>query len=833
MSGSLDDALELAGAGDFAAALAVLEPELATQPSGDVCYLAARLWMQSGDLPIALHWVTEARSAFESEGNALQAIRTDLGRINILDDLTRHDDAIEVGRRLQSELAERASDLGSSDVEQFRWMQAAAAENLGASLGLTGRHAAAVRSLRLAEDLYGSVGSMHDQARVIANLGIEKLETGRPDEAILLLEQAMAGFSERATDVPNESHEPADPSLVHRCQIHLGRAHALAGHYGQAMAILDHAGLSTNDMTDIDALRSLLVQNEIRCSLNLWPDVLVAADSIDDRLRERGLLRETATNDWHRARGLAGLGRFDAAIEAHRSSIDAFDELGLPTCSARVRVDLAILLEPADAVRELDQASHAFRNAAELRGVADAALVRADLEEDPADRRNFVEVAGQAGAADFHETAWRLDWHRALQAESSSDQDEAIACLHRSIASLEHLRSDLETDRQRAPFMVGRRKPLELLVASHLNRGEIEQAFDASLHHRAWTFREDGDEPTNRPPSNTVLYQIVGQRILAFVTKDAGPELLDLGECAGEVDELLVRLDAEWRHVSEPRLRVHLPALRAATDDILHGLYLRLFAPVEPHLSGAPVTIVPTGRLAMVPFHALHDGFDYLIDRQQISLALRPMDEVHRGSAPSTLVIGVADRLAPAIATEAERIAEITNGRLLTGADASADEIRAAVSNFDVIHLACHSSFEPTNPWLSSIQLGDRRVRAAELAEWDLSGQTVVLASCSSGRQRNLGEDELLGLPRALLSAGAAEVVMSLWPVDDNSAVGLNTHLHSRLAIDTTGAALRSAQLAAKSLLPHPYLWAAPTLCRGTATPTPSHQMSSHRRSST
>lgn len=808
----LDRADELARAGRFGDALELLGPELTPTGDGSTLYFAGRLAMQAGDLDRALDLVVWARSSFEAGGDRFSALRTDLGRINVLDDLARHGDAIATANRLLDELDQ----LGPQDADpdQSDWLRAAAAENLGASLGLTGRHDAAARSLHRAERLYAAAGSNHDRARVMANLGIEKLETGRPMDAISDLEEAQSLFADAG-----DADHPPDPFLVHRCSIHLARAHAVGGHYGQALSILDQADAIAAGMTDIDALRARLARNEIQCTLNLWAEVVCESEDIEPELRSRGLRRETALNRWHRGQALTGLGRVAEALDAYRGSISLFDVLELPTCAARVRVDMAGIIDPAEASHELDVAIAAFDIAGERRGVADAALARADLVNEPEIRRTFVDTALAAGGLDFVETAWRLEWHRARTADEESRQREAISHLRQAIGSLEELRADLDTDHQRAPFMVGRRQPLETLVDRLLDSGDVDGALEASLHQRSWTFRHADSETTLA--ENTVLYQILGDRLLAFVSTADGPIVVELGQRSSAVDELLVRLDAEWRHVGEPRLRVHLPAMRQATDELLHSLYLSLLAPVERHLSDRPVTIIPTGRLAMVPFHALHDGVGYVIDRRETSLALRPTSEERAVGKRSTLVVGVPDRHAPSIADEAEQVAEIAAGRLLLGAEATASEVHEAIGHADIVHLACHSVFEPTNPWLSSVRFADRQVRAAELADWDFSDRTVVLSSCSSGRQGNLGEDELLGLPRALLSAGAAEVVMSLWPVDDTAAVGLNTHLHSKLSTTATSGALRSAQLAAKQIQPHPYLWAAPTLSRGRTTPTP------------
>ena len=71
----------------------------------------------------------------------------------------------------------------------------------------------------------------------------------------------------------------------------------------------------------------------------------------------------------------------------------------------------------------------------------------------------------------------------------------------------------------------------------------------------------------------------------------------------------------------------------------------------------------------------------------------------------------------------------------------------------------------------------------------------VTLSGCQTGRSVVGGGDELLGLTRALLSAGAASLVLSLWAVEDASTARLMEAFYAHLAAGCTkGEALRQAQ---------------------------------------
>jgi CHAT domain-containing protein len=68
----------------------------------------------------------------------------------------------------------------------------------------------------------------------------------------------------------------------------------------------------------------------------------------------------------------------------------------------------------------------------------------------------------------------------------------------------------------------------------------------------------------------------------------------------------------------------------------------------------------------------------------------------------------------------------------------------------------------------------------------------------------------MVGLVRAFMVAGAARVVASLWPVDDEITTLFMAHFYRSLSRGTPPAAsVRFAQIEVMRLHPHPFHWAA------------------------
>jgi hypothetical protein len=82
------------------------------------------------------------------------------------------------------------------------------------------------------------------------------------------------------------------------------------------------------------------------------------------------------------------------------------------------------------------------------------------------------------------------------------------------------------------------------------------------------------------------------------------------------------------------------------------------------------------------------------------------------------------------------------------------------------------------------------------------------MSACETGLGKLRGGDELTGLTRTLLTAGADTVVSSLWQVSDESTSMVMQEFYRRLHDGLApAAALRDASLAVRAKYPHPFYW--------------------------
>jgi CHAT domain-containing protein len=150
-----------------------------------------------------------------------------------------------------------------------------------------------------------------------------------------------------------------------------------------------------------------------------------------------------------------------------------------------------------------------------------------------------------------------------------------------------------------------------------------------------------------------------------------------------------------------------------------------------------------------------------------------------------------------------------TGATLLLGCNATYEQLRRAAPRTRLLHIASHGYFRADNPRLSGIHLGDFHVSAHDLAQLQLSADLVALSGCATGLNAVSGADELIGLERALLSAGARSLLLSLWDVHDESAAEFMKCFYAHFQ-NGSGASqsVRRAALEIKRRYPHPYYWA-------------------------
>ncbi|HEV2522461.1 MAG TPA: CHAT domain-containing protein [Candidatus Acidoferrales bacterium] len=319
------------------------------------------------------------------------------------------------------------------------------------------------------------------------------------------------------------------------------------------------------------------------------------------------------------------------------------------------------------------------------------------------------------------------------------------------------------------------------------------------------------------PPETTLLeYFTVGDRVIACLVGKESLEMVGV-TLLSRVVQLIRMLQFQ---ISKFRLgRKYVQSLGApllqAMRSHLQQLFGELIAPIRARLKGRHLVIVPHGPLHYVPFQALHDGTSDLIDSFTISYApsatlfsLCQEKPSHPGGG--SLVLGAPDEYAPAILDEVRSVSQVLPGaNLFVGAEANLDILKSHGPRSRFIHIATHGEFRQDNPAFSSIRLGDARLNLYDLYQLQLPAELVTLSGCATGMNAVAAGDELLGLVRGLLYAGAHTLMLTLWDVHDQTTTEFMTAFYRNLnAGQAKPAALQQAMIEIRDRHPHPYYWA-------------------------
>jgi len=144
---------------------------------------------------------------------------------------------------------------------------------------------------------------------------------------------------------------------------------------------------------------------------------------------------------------------------------------------------------------------------------------------------------------------------------------------------------------------------------------------------------------------------------------------------------------------------------------------------------------------------------------------------------------------------------------------------KASAKEWMYIHLATHGLVNEDDPDLSKIILQENKeddgdLHSGEIYTLNLKSELITLSACQTGLGKVTKGEGLIGLSRALLYAGANNIIVSLWSVSDQSTYQLMNNLYNNILNDTNcisyGKALQQAKLTLlkNKEMNEPYFWA-------------------------
>lgn len=498
-------------------------------------------------------------------------------------------------------------------------------------------------------------------------------------------------------------------------------------------------------------------------------------------------------------------GQIDAALDAARKV-------------AATESDPLLKLAASRAVGDAALAKKAFAMAAEAYG---AALAVAVGRNDP-----YQVSMAQLGLARTY--------------RASARDADAIAELGKAIAGLESLRGSFRSMEIRTAlfgnlqavfdeavdFYVAQGKPELALAASEASRARGMLDLQRKVASTAVNPRDVGTRPASLAQIQSALlprqlmvsyHQLPDKLIVWVIAKDS----LQVKALPASADQM---------RLAVARFRLQIEAEDKAVTATAKDLHTALIAPLNL-AKQQDIIFVPHKSLHLLPFQALHDGSQWLVQSHAISTVLSAsllIPGTAQGTEKSLAALGNPDLgraewSLPGAEREVKAIqAFYPNANIYLNKDASKARLIEIAPKASVVHVAAHGVVDEIDPMFSVLKLATlgavgSDMEARELATLDLSkARLVSLSACNSGVGKVAQGDEFMGFKRALFSAGAASALISLWPVDDDSTQILMTDFHRRWS-DQSESLTRAMQAAQIKVLSdpkfaNPFYWAAFTL---------------------
>jgi CHAT domain-containing protein len=408
-----------------------------------------------------------------------------------------------------------------------------------------------------------------------------------------------------------------------------------------------------------------------------------------------------------------------------------------------------------------------------------------------------------------------------------------------AVGEAEKIRARFHSDEFKTGLFGDTQTVFEEAIALTLETGDYESAWNLSERSRA---RALLDVVRNRVDAGVDNLQLNGQVPSLAATRSAlkpDEAIVEFHSLEKSLVVWVVRRDGLTGHT----LPISRADLSAAVADLRNAIVRRSTAALTygdkfNALLIGPLGLRPNERLIIVPhdalhylpFQAFHDASGFLIERHAI--ALEPSASIavqlaqRQQRIASNLVAFGNPTITPAFAlpgaeAEVKGVAPLfARNEVFLHSAATRVSFRDNAPAGRVLHVATHAQADTLDPLHSSILLappgqpadGPDVLLARDIYNLELKDVALVtLSACETGLGRIARGDEILGFTRAFFYAGATSLIVSMWPVaDESSALTMRTFYaqltEGREAID----AMRTAQLTVlkNPRFSHPFFWA-------------------------
>ncbi len=322
-----------------------------------------------------------------------------------------------------------------------------------------------------------------------------------------------------------------------------------------------------------------------------------------------------------------------------------------------------------------------------------------------------------------------------------------------------------------------------------------------------------------------IEYFTAGDQIGAFIVNNRGISVVESIAAAAEIEHCSRRLRYHM-HRAEIMESYDSSRKESMLEDLgclLQKLYNLILRPVLTCTSKRKLVVILHGVLHGIPIHALHDGSRYVLDNFEIRYApsasawymgrcrcKKDSEKQRKYAANTSLLMAIPSPGIEQVTKEVDNLAKNLNRPVVFhGNKATIKAFHENAPNCNILHIAAHAVFREDSPLFSAIKFADGWLMARDLYDITLGCDLATLSACRTGSAFIAPGDEIYGLARGFLFAGAKSLAVSLWPADDVSTSVLMPAFYGGIQQGKSiSESMREAQLQTRKQYPHPYHWA-------------------------
>lgn len=431
-----------------------------------------------------------------------------------------------------------------------------------------------------------------------------------------------------------------------------------------------------------------------------------------------------------------------------------------------------------------------------------------------------------------------------LSARTFAGLPESIFDEERKLNSeITRLMNRLDTERQRGenrdPELISQLNDSLFYVRRDLERftSELEENYPSYFQLK---FDQQTVSLSEMPAllgeeTSLLSYMAGDESIYLFILSGGEKHVLNLGSSGGLEDEIMALRDA---------------VITGNTEKYIHysyRLYEKLLKPAADFIQTSSLLILPDQALHYLPFemlltedvqHKAYHRMPYLLQQFDVSyapsatifslmhqrkhqnprnlLALAPFSDGRTRIGADEGTLRHAGNLEPLLLTayETREIDTIfrqrrswneylfpNRTRVLRNSEATKAGLLENLQNYNFIHFATHAFVNEENPELSGIALypdenGGGITYVSDIYNLQMNADLVVLGACDTGLGSVHRGEGMIGFTRAFIYAGAANLAVSMWRVNDQPTATMMINFYSAIR-DGNGysSSLRQAKL--------------------------------------